>query len=29
MALLRVLVNSNAQDLVYKPKNPAFGGDTF
>ena len=19
----------NAQDLVYKPKNPAFGGDTF
>ena len=24
-----VFVNSNAQDLVYKPKNPAFGGDTF
>jgi curli production assembly/transport component CsgF len=20
---------SNAQDLVYKPRNPAFGGDTF
>ena len=24
-----VFVNSNAQDSVYKPKNPAFGGDTF
>lgn len=24
-----VFINSNAQDLVYKPKNPAFGGDTF
>ena len=27
-----LLVNSlvsNAQDLVYKPINPAFGGDTF
>ena len=24
-----VFNNSNAQDLVYKPKNPAFGGDTF
>ncbi|MDK2773030.1 MAG: curli assembly protein CsgF [Flavobacterium sp.] len=22
-------LNTNAQDLVYKPKNPAFGGDTF
>lgn len=22
-------INSNAQDLVYKPINPAFGGDTF
>jgi curli production assembly/transport component CsgF len=22
-------VKINAQDLVYKPKNPAFGGDTF
>lgn len=21
--------NANGQDLVYKPKNPAFGGDTF
>lgn len=21
--------NMDAQDLVYKPKNPAFGGDTF
>lgn len=30
MALLfGVFNNSNAQDLVYKPKNPAFGGDTF
>lgn len=30
MALvLGVFINSNAQDLVYKPKNPAFGGDTF
>lgn len=30
MALLfGVFMNSNAQDLVYKPKNPAFGGDTF
>lgn len=27
--LLLGLVNVNAQDLVYKPKNPAFGGDTF
>ncbi|MDD2673754.1 curli assembly protein CsgF [Flavobacterium petrolei] len=27
--LLGVFINSNAQDLVYKPKNPAFGGDTF
>lgn len=27
--LLGVSSNSNAQDLVYKPKNPAFGGDTF
>ena len=24
-----VFINSNAQELVYKPKNPAFGGDTF
>ena len=24
-----VFVNSNAQDLVDKPKNPAFRGDTF
>ena len=23
------LQSVNAQDLVYKPKNPAFGGDTF
>lgn len=23
------LQSINAQDLVYKPKNPAFGGDTF
>lgn len=22
-------INCNAQDLVYKPINPAFGGDTF
>lgn len=22
-------LNCNAQDLVYKPRNPAFGGDTF
>jgi curli production assembly/transport component CsgF len=22
-------LSMNAQDLVYKPKNPAFGGDTF
>jgi curli production assembly/transport component CsgF len=22
-------VNLSAQDLVYKPRNPAFGGDTF
>lgn len=27
--LFGVFVTSNAQDLVYKPKNPAFGGDTF
>lgn len=27
--LFGVFINSNAQDLVYKPKNPAFGGDTF
>lgn len=27
--VLGVFINSNAQDLVYKPKNPAFGGDTF
>lgn len=32
LLLLLVFVFSfsvNAQDLVYKPKNPAFGGDTF
>lgn len=22
-------VNANGQDLIYTPKNPAFGGDTF
>ena len=27
--LFGVFINSNAQDLVYKSKNPAFGGDTF
>lgn len=27
--LFGVFVTSNAQDLVYKPRNPAFGGDTF
>jgi curli production assembly/transport component CsgF len=30
-SLLVVLlaISVNAQDLVYKPRNPAFGGDTF
>lgn len=27
--LFGIFVTSNAQDLVYKPINPAFGGDTF
>jgi curli production assembly/transport component CsgF len=27
--LLLLSLTINAQDLVYKPKNPAFGGDTF
>jgi curli production assembly/transport component CsgF len=27
--LFGVCITSNAQDLVYKPINPAFGGDTF
>jgi curli production assembly/transport component CsgF len=29
LLLLGIFSTSNAQDLVYKPKNPAFGGDTF
>ncbi len=27
--LVLFYVQAKAQDLVYKPKNPAFGGDTF
>jgi curli production assembly/transport component CsgF len=27
--IIFLAVSVNAQDLVYKPKNPAFGGDTF
>jgi len=27
--LLFISVSLSAQDLVYKPRNPAFGGDTF
>ena len=26
---LLISMTSFSQDLVYKPKNPAFGGDTF
>jgi curli production assembly/transport component CsgF len=29
LTILGVFNTSNAQDLVYKPVNPAFGGDTF
>jgi curli production assembly/transport component CsgF len=29
VCLFGISIISNAQDLVYKPKNPAFGGDTF
>jgi curli production assembly/transport component CsgF len=29
ITILGVFNTSNAQDLVYKPVNPAFGGDTF
>lgn len=29
LLLFGVFSTSYAQDLVYKPKNPAFGGDTF
>jgi curli production assembly/transport component CsgF len=29
LALICVASQLAAQDLVYKPKNPAFGGDTF
>ena len=29
MTILGVFNISNAQDLVYKPVNPSFGGDTF
>lgn len=29
LASLFLTYVSSAQDLVYKPKNPAFGGDTF
>ena len=29
LVLFGMSISSNAQDLVYKPKNPAFGGDTF
>lgn len=27
--LFAVCVTASAQDMVYRPKNPAFGGDTF
>lgn len=29
VAIILLALSVNAQDLVYKPKNPAFGGDTF
>jgi curli production assembly/transport component CsgF len=29
LVLFGMSISSNAQDLVYKPINPAFGGDTF
>jgi len=29
LGIVLLTVSVNAQDLVYKPKNPAFGGDTF
>lgn len=29
ITILGVSTTSNAQDLVYKPVNPSFGGDTF
>jgi len=29
VAVVLLTLSVNAQDLVYKPKNPAFGGDTF
>lgn len=29
ICLFSVCITSNAQDFVYKPINPAFGGDTF
>ena len=29
MAFLFISLTAFSQDLVYKPKNPAFGGDTF
>jgi curli production assembly/transport component CsgF len=29
VTIFLVALTVNAQDLVYKPKNPAFGGDTF
>lgn len=29
VAIVLLALTVNAQDLVYKPKNPAFGGDTF
>lgn len=29
MISLGFCINLNAQDMVYKPRNPAFGGDTF
>ncbi|WP_426092505.1 curli assembly protein CsgF [Flavobacterium sp. DSR3-2] len=29
VTIILLALSVNAQDLVYKPKNPAFGGDTF
>ncbi len=29
VAMIAFLGNAQGQDLVYRPKNPAFGGDTF
>ena len=29
VTIVLLALTVNAQDLVYKPKNPAFGGDTF